>query len=43
MFSKVIVSNTLSNLRNISKKYYVDEYSFQYSKKLTAENIAGII
>ena len=43
MFSKVIVSNTLSNLRNISKKYYVNENSFIYSKKLTAENTAGII
>lgn len=43
MFSKVIVSNTISNLRNIDKKYYVDENSFQYAKKLTAENTAGII
>ena len=43
MFSKLIVSNTLSNLRNISKKYYVDENSFLYTKKLTAENTAGII
>lgn len=43
MFSKLIVSNTLSNLRNISNKYYVDDNSFQYAKKLTAENTAGII
>ena len=43
MFSKVIVSNTLSNLRNIDNKYYVDENSFLYSKKLTPENTAGII
>ena len=43
MFSKVIVSNTLFNLRNISKEYYVDENNFQYTKKLTAENTAGII
>lgn len=43
MFSKLIVSNTLSNLRNINEKYYIDENSFQYAKKLTAENTAGII
>ena len=43
MFSKLAVSNTLSNLRNISPEYYVDENSFQYAKKLTAENTAGII
>jgi len=43
MFSKVIVSNTISNLRNIDHKYYVDESCFQYAKKLTAENTAGII
>lgn len=43
MFSKAIVSNTISNLRNIDEKYYVDENSFKYSKKLTPENTAGII
>ena len=43
MFSKVIVSNTISNLRNIGKEYHVDENSFVYAKKLTAENVAGII
>ena len=43
MFSKVIISNTLFNLRNISKEYHVDENNFQYTKKLTAENTAGII
>ena len=43
MFSKVIVSITLSNLRNIDKKYYVNENNFIYSKKLTPENTAGII
>lgn len=43
MFSKAIVSNTISNLRNIDNKYYVDENSFLYSKKLTPENTAGII
>ncbi|MBQ6218649.1 MAG: IS4 family transposase [Methanosphaera sp.] len=43
MFSKLIVSNALGNLRNISKKYYVDENSFIYVKKLTPENVAGII
>lgn len=43
MFSKVIVSNTLSNLRNIGKEYYVNQNSFSYTKKLTTENTAGII
>ncbi|MDO5826598.1 MAG: IS4 family transposase, partial [Methanosphaera sp.] len=43
MMSKLIVSKTLSNLRDIDEKYYIGENSFQYVKKLTPENVAGII
>ena len=43
MFSKLIVSNALSNLLNINEKYYVSPECFQYTKKLSAEYVAGTI
>ncbi|MBQ6444397.1 MAG: hypothetical protein IJJ11_06955 [Methanosphaera sp.] len=43
MFSKFIVSNALSDLRNIGEEYYVNENSFEYVKKLSPANVAGMI